>query len=156
MNLSMKSSIKLHWKLPVKFPRRIPIKLPAKPSSNFPVNFLKKFRLNTEWNLLLIILTHGHGFFIILWLNNLLLNDAIRSYFLLPFFSIDDLEARNRPLLRTFLMQLEIAKRFREDFLDLFGQEIALGGHTNVFIARTNLLTTCDSHATVSLFFCVI
>ena len=67
--------------------------------------------------------------------------------------SIDDLEAHNRPLLRTFLMQLEIAKRFREDFLDLFGQEIALGGHTNVLISRTNLLTACEGHASVSAMF---
>ena len=68
-------------------------------------------------------------------------------------FSIDDLEAQNRPLLRTFLMQLEIAKRFREDFLDLFGQEISLGGHTNVLIARTTLLTTCDGHASITAMF---
>ena len=50
-------------------------------------------------------------------------------------------------------MQLEIAKRFREDFLDLFGQEIALGGHTNVLISRTNLLSTCESHASVTAMF---
>ena len=67
--------------------------------------------------------------------------------------SIDDLEAHNRPLLRTFLMQLEIAKRFREDYLDLFGQEIALGGHTNVLISRTNLLKACEGQASVSAMF---
>ena len=67
--------------------------------------------------------------------------------------SIDDLEAHNRPLLRTFLMQLEIAKRFREDYLDLFGQEIALGGHTNVLISRTNLLKACEGQVSVSAMF---
>ena len=36
---------------------------------------------------------------------------------------------------------MEIAKRFREEFLELFGQEVPLGGHTNMFIARASLLS---------------
>ncbi len=54
--------------------------------------------------------------------------------------SVDDIEEGNRPLLRTLLMQLEVAMRFKQSFLEFLGQEIPLGNHTKVLLARTTLL----------------
>ena len=38
-------------------------------------------------------------------------------------------------------MQMEISKRFKEEYLEFFGQEIPIGGHTNIFISRASLLS---------------
>ena len=53
---------------------------------------------------------------------------------------VDDLSEQNIPLLRRLLVQLEIARKFREDFLDVFGQEVPLGQNANIFLARSTLL----------------
>ena len=55
---------------------------------------------------------------------------------------VDDLSEKNIPLLRRLLVQLEIARKFREDFLDVFGQEIPLGQNANIFLARSTLLSS--------------
>ena len=54
---------------------------------------------------------------------------------------VDDLSQKNVPLLRRFLVQLEIARKFREDFLDVFGQEVPLGQNAHLFLARSTLLS---------------
>ena len=58
------------------------------------------------------------------------------------YIQVDDLSAANLPLLRRLLVQLEVARKFREDFLDVSGQEVPLGQNAHIFLARSTLLAS--------------